>query len=304
MIEEQEVIAVEDPSVPEENLMWDEGAETNDVSEPPELEPMEQAHLNENNVEEMPENIEGGTEEQRYQYWQSRYDQKASEFDNMSQKLNEYEKIAPIAEYIQSNPDVLKTVASSLSGDNPGVPSQEKSMELPQKPTRPTKPTNYDATESVMDADSDSYKYRVSMEDFRDGMIDYQEQREAVAMNQLQQKEEEIAQRQSAYQAEQSKNAMLGQLTAEYGYTPEKAQSFVEYYSSPDSITLDNLVNLDKLRSAPSQQEVATRQKAQTMASRSEMAKVPTPAGIASGQAEPQYTDEDLFNMSLMANKR
>tara|TARA_R100000781_G_scaffold111591_1_gene78115 strand:- start:59 stop:973 length:915 start_codon:yes stop_codon:yes gene_type:complete len=304
MIEEQEVIAVEDPSIPEENLMWDEGAETNDVSEPTELEPMEQAHLNENNVEEMPENIEGGTEEQRYQYWQSRYDQKASEFDNMSQKLEDYEKIAPIAEYIQSNPDVLKSVASSLSGDNPGVPSQEKSMELPQKPTRPTKPTNYDATESVMDADSDSYKYRLAMEDFRDGMIDYQEQREAVAMNQLQAKEAEIAERQNAYQAEQNKNAMLGQLTAEYGYTPEKAQDFVEYYSSPESITLDNLVNLDKLRSAPSQQEVATRQKAQTMASRSEMAKVPTPAGIASGKAEPQYTDEDYFNMGLMESKR
>jgi len=304
MIEEQEVIAVEDPSIPEENLMWDEGAETNDVSEPTELEPMEQAHLNENNVEEMPENIEEGTEEQRYQYWQSRYDQKASEFDNMSQKLEDYEKIAPIAEYIQSNPDVLKSVASSLSGDNPGVPSQEKSMELPQKPTRPTKPTNYDATESVMDADSDSYKYRLAMEDFRDGMIDYQEQREAVAMNQLQAKEAEIAERQNAYQAEQNKNAMLGQLTAEYGYTPEKAQDFVEYYSSPESITLDNLVNLDKLRSAPSQQEVATRQKAQTMASRSEMAKVPTPAGIASGKAEPQYTDEDYFNMGLMESKR
>ena len=58
------------------------------------------------------------------------------------------------------------------------------------------------------------------------------------------------------------------------------------------------------MRSAPSQQEVATRQKAQSMASRSEMAKVPTPAGIASGQAEPEYSEEDLFNMSLMANKR
>jgi len=302
MIEEQEVIAVEDPAIPSDDLMWDEGTETNDVSDPIELET--EAPLDNNVIEETPENIEQGTEEQRYQYWQSRYDQKASEFDTMSQKLNEYEKIAPIAEYIQSNPDVLKNVASSLSGDTPQVPSQEKSVELPQKPTRPTKPTNYDATESVMDADSDSYKYRVAMEDFRDGMIDYQEQREAVAMNQLQAKEAEIAKRQSEYQAEQSRNAMLGQLTAEYGYTPEKAQAFVEYYSSPDSITLDNLVNLDKLRSAPSQQEVATRQKAQTMASRSEMAKVPTPAGIASGQAEPQYTDEDLFNMSLMANKR
>ena len=297
MIEEQEVIAVEDPSIPEENLMWDDGAETNDVSEPAtELEPTEQVQT--------PENTEGNTDEQRYQYWQSRYDQKASEFDEMSKKLNEFENIAPIAEYIQSNPDVLKNVASSLSGDAPPVPSQEKSLELPQNPTRPTKPTNYDATEAVMDADSDSYKYRVSMEDFRDNMIDYQEQREIVAMEQLKVKEAEIAQRQADYQAEQSKNAMLSQLVSDYGYTPEKAQDFVQYYSSPESITLDNLVNLDKMRSAPSQQEVATRQKAQSMASRSEMAKVPTPAGIASGQAEPEYSEEDLFNMSLMANKR
>jgi len=297
MIEEQEVIAVEEPSIPEENLMWDDSAETNDVSEPAiELEPTEQVQT--------PENTEGNTDEQRYQYWQSRYDQKASEFDEMNKKLNEFENIAPIAEYIQSNPDVLKNVASSLSGDTPTVPSQEKSMELPQKPTRPTKPTNYDATEAVMDADSDSYKYRVSMEDFRDSMIDYQEQREVVAMEQLKVKETEIAQRQADYQAEQNKNAMLGQLVNDYGYTPDKAQDFVQYYSSPESITLDNLVNLDKMRSAPSQQEVATRQKAQSMASRSEMAKVPTPAGIASGQAEPEYSEEDLFNMSLMANKR
>ena len=297
MIEEQEVIAVEDPSIPEENLMWDDGAETNDVSEPAtELEPTEQVQT--------PENTEGNTDEQRYQYWQSRYDQKASEFDEMSKKLNEFENIAPIAEYIQSNPDVLKNVASSLSGDTPTVPSQEKSMELPQKPIRPTKPTNYDATEAVMDADSDSYKYRVSMEDFRDSMIDYQEQREIVAMEQLKAKEAEIAQRQAQYQAEQNKNAMLSQLVNDYGYTPDKAQDFVQYYSSPESITLDNLVNLDKMRSAPSQQEVATRQKAQSMASRSEMAKVPAPAGIASGQAEPEYSDEDLFNMGLMANKR
>ena len=81
MIEEQEVIAVEDPSIPEENLMWDDGAETNDVSEPAtELEPTEQVQT--------PENTEGNTDEQRYQYWQSRYDQKASEFDEMSKKLN------------------------------------------------------------------------------------------------------------------------------------------------------------------------------------------------------------------------
>tara|TARA_B100000902_G_scaffold151964_1_gene148537 strand:+ start:5882 stop:6805 length:924 start_codon:yes stop_codon:yes gene_type:complete len=307
MTEIENVIAVEDPAIPQDNLMWDEGSETNNEN-PVELESIEQAPIN--NTEEvsvdnnMPENTEGDTDQQRYQYWQSRYDQKASEFDNISKKLSDFERIAPIAEYIQSNPDVLKTVASSLSGNNPSVPSQEKSVELPQKPTRPTKPTNYDATESVMDADSDSYKYRIAMEEFRDGMIDYQEEREAFQVKQLEAKEQEIANRQAQFQEQRAKEEMLGQLTANYGYTPEKAQAFVEYYSSPESISLENLVNLDKLRSAPSQQEVVTKQKAQSMANRSEQLKVPTPAGIVSGQAEPQYTDEDLFNMSLMANKR
>lgn len=301
MIEEQEVVA--DDTTQE---YWE--GDSNDVSEPQpqvQLEPMDQEHLQETSVPntEEPKSVDE-TEQQRYQYWQSRYDQKASEFDAMSKKIADYENIAPIAEYINSNPSVLKNVAKELSGDTPTVPSQEQSQNLPQKPQRPTKPTNYDATEAVMDADSDSYKYRVSMEDFRDSLIDYQEQREAIAYQQLKKKEQDIIQQRQVYEQEQNTVSMKNQLINQYGYTEDKANQFVDYYASPDSLTLDNLVNLDRLRNSPSQQQVATQQKAQQMKSRSELSKVPAPAGIQTGEATPQYSEEDLFNLGLMSNKR
>lgn len=266
------------------------------VEEAPVQEPQAEAQV-------QPENA-GETEQQRYQYWQSRYDQKASEFDNMSKKLAEYEKIAPIAEYIQENPDALKNVARSLSGDNPKVPSQEKSETLPQKPTRPTKPMNYDATESVMDAESDSFKYRQAMDDYRDNMIDFQDQMEVHRLNQLKVQEDKIAQQRQAYEAQQAREGMKQQLMNQYGYAPEKADEFIQYYSSPESISLDNLVNLDKLRSAPSQQEVATQQKVQALQNQKQRLTVPTPTAVQTGETKPNYSDEDLFNLGLMANKR
>jgi hypothetical protein len=298
MIEEQEVVA--DDTTQE---YWE--GDSNDVSEPQiELEPMDQAHLQEETPVETPKSNDTSEEQQRYQYWQSRYDQKASEFDSMSKKIADYEKVAPIAEYIQGNPEILKTVAKSLSGDTPQVPSQEESMDLPQKPQRPTKPNNYDATESVMDADSESYKYRVAVEDFRDSMIDYQEQKEEVAAQRQQIERQRIEREQQEYQNAQNTASMKTQLVNQYGYTAEKADEFVQYYSSPESLTLDNLVNLDRYRNSPSQQEVVTHQKAQSMQNRSQLSQVPAPAGIISGKAQPQYSEEDLFNLGLMGNKR
>ena len=307
MTEEQNVPSVAEPApneAPNEEY-WgqDSNAEAPVPHAQPEttLEPFEDAQAPVQQAEQ-PENI--NDEQKRYQYWQSRYDQKASEFDNMSKKIAEYEKIAPIAEYIQDNPAVLNNVAKSLSGDNPGVPSQEKSMELPQKPTRPTKPTNYDATEAYMDPESTSYKYRVDLDNYRDGMIDYAEQREAYAIRENEKREAVWQQRQQQAQRNQAMDGMRNQLINQYGYTPEKAVEFIKHYSSPESLSLDNLVNLDRLRNAPSQAEVATKQKAEMMQNQGKRMQVPTPAGIISGKAEPNYNDEDLFNLGLMANKR
>ena len=303
MTEEPNVQDVAEPTPNEAPVEEYWGEDSNVEAQPNvELEPYDDAQAPVQETE-TPKNTEQN-DQNRYQYWQSRYDQKASEFDNMSKKLSEYEKIAPIAEYIQSNPDVLKSVARSLSGDTPSVPSQEKSQELPQKPVRPTKPTNYDASEAYMDADSSSYKYRVELDNYRDSMIDYAEQREAYNIRENEKREAVWQQRQQQAQQKQAMDGMKNQLITQYGYTPEKAVEFIKHYSSPESLSLDNLVNLDRLRNAPSQAEIATKQKAEMMQNQGKRLQVPTPAGVVTGQAEPQYNDEDLFNLGLMANKR
>ena len=289
---------------PEGGDYW--GAESNEEVSTPELEahpdglvPNQEAPVE---TQEKPENA--GDDQSRYQYWQSRYDQKASEFDNMSKKLAEYEKIAPIAEYIQENPDALKGVARSLSGDTPQVPSQEKSAELPKKPVRPTKPMNYDATEAVMDAESESFKYRQSLDAYRDEMFDYQDKMQIARVEQIKAQEAQVLQQRQAWEAEQANIQMKNQLMNTYGYTDERATEFMQYYQSPESITLDNLVQLDRLRHAPSQQEVATQQKVTAMQNQQKRMQVPTPTAVQNGDATPNYSDEDLFNLGLMANRK
>jgi len=243
-------------------------------------------------------------QEERYEYWQSKYDQKASEYNSMEQRIKELENVEPIARHIKDNPWVLDNVAKSLSGDTPVVAGQPESQGLPKKPQRPNKPSNYDPSEAYMDPESVSFKYRDSLDTYREDLVNYQEQKLSYQEQQnARQYEIQQKQQQEAMQ-KQEQQAMARNLTEQYGYTPEKASEFMKYYSSPDSLSLDNLVALDRIRNAPSTAEVETRQKAEMMKNRQQRVAVPPPASVGGGENQPQYTDEDLFNLALMQNKR
>ncbi len=248
--------------------------------------------------------VETKANEGRFEYWQSRYDQKASEFNQLEEKLAQYEKVAPVAEYIKDNPQVLQNVARSLSGDTQQVPVDTKSEGSPQKPQRPVKPANYDPSEAYMDVDSASYKYRQSMDEFRDNMLDYSEQIDTYRTQQAEAREATLKQRQAEYTQQKEVEKMQSELINSYGYAPEKANEFIKYYSSPESLSLDNLVRLDKLRSAPSQAEMEQRQKAESMKQNQQRLSVPPPASTGTGYSEPQLNEEDAFNLGLMRNRR
>tara|TARA_R110000744_G_scaffold47257_2_gene104100 strand:- start:1353 stop:2288 length:936 start_codon:yes stop_codon:yes gene_type:complete len=243
-------------------------------------------------------------DDSRFEYWQSKYDQKASEYNKLENQMGQYEKVAPIANYIQENPDILKGVAKSLSGDTPNVADNNEQMASPKKPERPGKPVNYDSSEAYMDSESASYKYREAIDNYRDEMIDYGDQAEQYRIRELQTKENQIRQAQQQYEMQRQTDSTKTELVSRYGYSSEKAQEFMQYYASPDSLTLDNLVRLDKMRSAPSQAEVGQRQKAEMMKQKQNTLNTPPPAGVVSAQSEPQVNDEDAFNLGLMRNRR
>jgi len=256
------------------------------------------------NLEEVPQEEAPKEDTSRFEYWQSKYDQKASEYNKLQDELGQYEKVAPIANYIQENPDILKGVAKSLSGDTPTVADNNEQMASPKKPVRPAKPVNYDSSEAYMDSESASYKYREAIDNYRDEMIDYSEQAEQYRIRELEARENQIRQAQQQYEMQCQTDNTKNELMGKYGYSPDKAQEFLQYYSSPDSLTLDNLVRLDKMRSAPSQAEVEQRQRAEMMKQKQNTLNTPPPAGVVSAQSEPQVNEEDAFNLGLMRNRR
>ena len=259
------------------------------------------------NVAEEPQVAEQPQEtpqEERYEYWQSKYDQQASEYNKMEQKVKELENVAPIAKHINENPWILDNVAQSLSGDTPKVAGQPESQGLPKKPERPSKPSNYDPSEAYMDPESSSFKYRDSLDNYREDLVSYQENMESYRQRQENQRYEAQQRQQQETMARQQQEAMARNLQEGYGYTPEKATEFIQYYSSPDSISLENLVALDRLRNAPSSAEVETRQKAEMMKNRQNRVNIPPPPSVGGGENQPQYSEEDLFNLGLMNKKR
>ena len=282
--------------------------EQTDVLEPfdPSFDP-ESGMFMADNVAQEPQVAEQPQEtpqEERYEYWQSKYDQQASEYNKMEQKVKELENVAPIAKHINENPWILDNVAQSLSGDTPKVAGQSESQGLPKKPERPSKPSNYDPSEAYMDPESASFKYRDSLDNYREDLVSYQENMESYRQRQENQRYEAQQRQQQEVMARQQQEAMARNLQESYGYTPEKATEFIQYYSSPDSISLENLVALDRLRNAPSSAEVETRQKAEMMKNRQNRVNIPPPPSVGGGENQPQYSEEDLFNLGLMQNKR
>jgi len=243
-------------------------------------------------------------QEERYEYWQSKYDQQASEYNKMEQRVKELENVAPIAKHIDENPWILDNVAQSLSGDTPKVAGQSESQGLPKKPERPNKPSNYDPSEAYMDPESSSFKYRDALDNYREDLVSYQENMESYRQKQENQRYEAQQRQQQEAMARQQQESMARNLQESYGYTPEKATEFIKYYSSPESISLENLVALDRLKNAPSSAEVETRQKAEMMKNRQNRVNIPPPPSVGGGENQPQYSDEDLFNLGLMQKKR
>ena len=286
----------------------DEAVAQTDVLEPfdPTFDP-DSGMFMANNVAEEPQVAEQPQEtpqEERYEYWQSKYDQQASEYNRMQEKMKELENVAPIAKHIEENPWILDNVASSLSGNTPKVAGNTESRGLPKKPERPSKPNNYDPSEAYMDPESSSFKYRDSLDNYREDLVSYQENMESYREEQQNKQYEAQQRQQQEAMAVQQQEAMARNLQESYGYTPDRATEFIKYYSSPDSISLENLVALDRLRNAPSSAEVETRQKAEMMKNRQNRVNIPPPASIGGGENQPQYSEEDLFNLGLMQKKK
>lgn len=234
----------------------------------------------------------------RMEYWQSQTDRVKNENYKLKEEL-EYNKnvLSPIAKIIQENPHVLDNI-ENLNNGNPSKVSQgNQQRNSLEKPIRPEKPHSYNEVDAYNDPESDSFKYRMANDQWRDNMLGWyervdvarQQQQQAVAMEQ---------------QKQQMMNNAHSYAMNQHGLDARTATDFVQWAQNPSNITVDSLIKLYGLRNAPSQQESQVNRKAEDMRAQQERLKVPRPTAVQTGESAPTPSQEDAFNQALLNNGR
>ena len=227
----------------------------------------------------------------RFEYWQSQADKAKGELSTIRQELDYYKNsLAPVEQMIRSNPDVLDRLEQS--------PSSEQSQAYPnglqqtslKEPTAPDRPHSYNEVDAYNDPESDSFKYRLAKEEYRDNYLGFLQQKD-------QAREQEM---QAQYQAQmqQQQNQMLqtqahSHAVNSYGWDANKANDFVQWAQNPDNLTMDNLAKLFELRTST---DPVVQQRKQEMQNQAERLSIPKTAAVQTGKAEQPRTDEQLFN--------
>ena len=257
-------------------------------------------------TEGLPEQpYEAKNDEKRFEYWQSR----ASKLEN---KIKEQENIVNM---VQQNPQVQQ------------APVEQAPEEFPPPPERPGRPHNYNREASFTDPNSESARYDIEVENWRDQMDEYNslkvQYETAVVKEQMdemrnqQSRQVQNAQRKAAQTERMSE--VNDYVQAEYGLTPEESKQFMQDMSSPKSVNMGNLVTLWRMNNGKSaappvetpglQMEAPTQNVGQPsdVFQQTRIAQqVPSPMGVQSGQASSNpddgMTEGEKFMTALINN--
>ena len=217
----------------------------------------------------------------RYEYWQGQADRYRSEIEKAKPIVDEYTRFAPVVEYLKQNPDVFEKVAAMRE-----QPRSMSAADTLQEPTPPTRPANYDPTST--DPGSESFKYRIAREEYTHQLTEYMFAKQKLSEKQTieQQELSRFAQQQQA-----KIGALQQDLVTKYGVKPEDAQDFIRTMDSPESMSLDNMINLYKVI----KHRAKTAGIARNQASQNPYLPPPPPTAGAGGNPSPTMTDEDSF---------
>ena len=275
---EQAAVQVEQPTIPTEEV------------------PVENATgVDQPITQEATQETSSKNDSTRFEYWQSQADKAKGELSTIRQELDYYKNsLAPVEQMIRNNPDVLDRLERS--------PSSEQSQAYPnglqqtslKEPKAPERPHSYNEVDAYNDPESDSFKYRLAKEEYRDNYLDFLQQKDQV-------REQEM---QAQYQAQmqQQQNQMLqtqahSHAVNSYGWDANKANDFVQWAQNPDNLTMDNLAKLFELRTST---DPVVQQRTQEMQNQAERLAVPKTAAVQTGKAEQPRTDEQLFSDALL----
>ena len=229
-------------------------------------------------------------DERRFQYWQSEADKAKNEIAELRAQLNQQ----PQPQQAQPAPAEQNTVE-----------------EFPPAPEKPKAPVGFNRAEAMEDPNSASAQYLNQLDDWRDDIIQYNslksEYQTALVSEQLQKQESarqnEIKKAQAYQQQQQQMNEVYQRVQGEFGLSTEEATEFVQTMSSPESLTMDNLVQLYRMQKG-SGQTVQTQPTgpSETFNQQARAQQVPSPMGVLPAQQNESTASTEDNIMDSMIN--
>ena len=223
-------------------------------------------------IQEQAQEYSAKNDDKRFEYWQSQ----------ASKNQNDVAQIQQQNQELQAQVKAMQTIKSE---------EKEPVEEFPAPPSRPKKPRTFSREEAYADPNSESARYLDEYEEWRDDMSDYSNLKQEHTINSMQSKldaQEQIRQdeiqRQEAYTAEQQQMANVNtHLQGHYGFDGNDAQEFIQQMSDPNSLSLDNLVQLYRLQKGqgqPAEGNAPSPAFQQTQRAQ----QIPSPMGVQTGQ--------------------
>ena len=233
-------------------------------------------------------------DETRYQYWQSQADKYKNELDTIKQTQQQPQQVQQPVQPVQ--------------------PEEKQVEAFPAAPEKPQKPRTFNREEAYSDPVSESARYLDELEGWRDDMNEYnslksQYQTAVIEdkFNNLEKARVDEAKRQQAVQQKSAQEAEIrSHIMGHYGMNDGEAKDFMSKMSDPNSITIDNLVQLYRLQQggAASQVNPEPAKPSATFQQTKNAQQVPSPMGVMpSGQSNVDgRTLEDKMMDSMVGD--
>lgn len=219
----------------------------------------------------------------RFEYWQSQADKAKGELNALRQELEYYRS--------NTNPAEQSSVSNGQPQAYPEQGLQEPSL---KEPTAPERPHSYNEVDAYNDPQSESFKYRVAKESYRDKYLDFLKEKDQVREQEMQKQYQAQMQQQQTQMIQQQ---AMSHAVNNFGWEQSKAMEFVRWSQNPENLTLDNLAKLFELRTNPNP---VVKQRTEEMQNQANRLNVPKTAVVQNGQAEQPRTDEQLFSDALL----
>jgi len=266
----------------EDAFFTSEEAQSNEVVGTPEKETPSGDGANLNTEETQAKN-----DERRFQYWQSEADKVKHENAQLKAQMNQMNSVQQVQQ--------------------PPV-QQEEVQEFPPAPSKPETPAGFNRAEALEDPNSVSAQYLNKLENWRDDIIQYNslksEYNTALVNEKLERQEEIRVNNIKRAQARQHQNNQLRgiheRVQGEFGLTPQEANEFVNTMSKPDSLTMDNLVQLYRMQKGSGQQVNQPTGPSETFNQQARAQQVPSPMGVIPAQQNESTTSSEDQIMDSM----